>query len=84
MKKFWAWVNEMGYGCAFCETLYEDNPGKYKIAPTKQMLIGHKMEYLIEKDKYFRANMFDEESLLTIDGIDDYLNHKIKEIEEIV
>ncbi len=80
LKKFWQWMGIKGYGCLKCKSLICDKIYKRfnKDKQTKQMLIGYKIECLIEHGSDIEDICQFTES---VDILDDYLNEHLEELD---
>ena len=79
MKKFWEWMERNN----FCHSLIDGRAIKTKyekiVIPTKQMLIGYMIEYLLIKKNIFIGMPLINNNLLSVE---DYYNILKKEIEK--
>jgi hypothetical protein len=81
MDEFWEWMEEKKYGNYLMERLNDNYC--FNIRPTKQMLIGYMIEYIIFKQTYIVGhNIFDEYQHFTdIDKFYNRLKNRIKGVE---
>lgn len=87
--KFWEWMEKKEYGVTESKRLVERN-NKIKIRfiyPTKQMLIGHMIEYLAEKGIFLgmaSASAKDiRNDLRSFENIEEYHDKLVNEIKRI-
>jgi hypothetical protein len=81
--KFWQWMEKKGYGDAgnVSKGFYYLTKDGLFWKPTKQMLIGYMIEYLIQKDFLYEVGKNICGST-DIDEIYEDLEHNINELEE--
>jgi hypothetical protein len=79
LKKFWIWMSKNAYQGNYIHkimTVYDELNTSCR--PTKQMLIGYFMEYVISHEKHFYIN---HRSFKSIDDVYKYLYKKVKLME---